>query len=133
MFGQVAIPRAVLGEIFQRGPSLAQALPAWIQVHDVKDRAQVDELRLILDPGESEALVLASELGALLVIDERAGRREARSRGLPHTGTVGLLLDAKRAGLVPALKPLLDQLHSVGFRMSASLLAGALQVAGEAE
>lgn len=58
-------------------------------------------MSLVLDPGETEAIALAVEIGAdLLLIDERKGRREAKLLGLRTTGLLGVLLEAKKAGLL---------------------------------
>lgn len=85
-----------------------------------------------LDAGESEAIVLARESGAkLILLDDRAARRKARTLGLPMIGTLGVLLMAKDRGLLPLLKPLLDTLQQVGFRMSNDLYQQVLNSAGE--
>ena len=68
---------------------------------------------LDLDPGETEAIALALELHATLVLmDERKGTQAARALGLTTIGVFGLLLDAKRQGMVDALMPLVDRLSS---------------------
>ncbi len=59
------------------------------------------------------------------------GRKEAISKGLPVTGTVGVLLAAKRKGFLPELGPVLDILKKHRYYLSDELLAKALQLAGE--
>ena len=64
-------------------------LPAqpWLRVATANDRKRVQELREYLDFGEAEAIVLAIELRAdLLLVDERRGRRAASAAGLAITG-----------------------------------------------
>ncbi len=58
------------------------------------DLATMSRLTLALDPGEISVMLLAREIQATAVIDERAARREAASLGLKITGTLGLLHDA---------------------------------------
>jgi len=86
-----------------------------------------------IDPGEAEAIVLALELSAdMLLIDERLGRRVAKDFQLPVTGSLGLLRDAKTQGFIPAVKPYLDKLINNGaFRVSQRLYAEVLQSVGE--
>ncbi|MEZ4776179.1 MAG: DUF3368 domain-containing protein [Bacteroidia bacterium] len=68
-------------------------------------------LRESLDAGEAAAITLAKELNAdYLAIDERAGRRIAKSLGIKIIGLVGILIRAKEANLIENVRPILDQL-----------------------
>lgn len=93
----------------------------------------IQESQENIDWGEAEAIALALELKAdLLVMDERRGRAVATSYGLQVTGLLGVLLQAKRNNLIPAIKPLLDQLiEQADFRVSSQLYTTILQSAGE--
>ena len=69
----------------------------WIKRRQVANTQLVHSLLQYLDEGESEAIVLAVELKAeLLIIDERLGRDTARHFGLTFTGLIGLLVEAKQ-------------------------------------
>ena len=104
----------------------------WISVQPVHDSLAVQLLREELDAGESAAIILARELDAdLILIDERAAVRKARVLGLRVIGTLGVLLLAKRAAHLSAIKPLLDSLHDHDFRMGASLYDQVLRDANE--
>jgi uncharacterized protein len=88
----------------------------------------VEQLLGDLDPGEAEAIALAIEQQAdLLVIDERKGREVAKRHQLPIIGLLGILTIAKRRGLIPAVKPLVDRLvEEADFYVSEKLLATVL-------
>lgn len=72
---------------------------------------RVEALLGELDLGESEALIVALELGAdLLLIDERTGRDVARRMGIRRVGLVGILIEAKNRGLIASVAEDLDRL-----------------------
>lgn len=139
LFGEVAIPDAVFHElrIDEDRPGstvLRNALRASQRGFRRHVAGEVPAaLAALLDPGESEALVLAERLGAVLLIDERRGRVLARKRGLAFLGTGGLLLAAKRAGELPRVRPVVEDLSSTGYRMSEPLVSEILARAGEAD
>src|SRR5262245_34794008 len=69
-----------------------------------------------IDAGEASTIALAAQQeGALVLIDEALGRTQAAAQGLEVLDLAGLLLAAKRAGLVAAVRPLLEQLARRGF------------------
>jgi hypothetical protein len=70
-----------------------------------------------LGAGEAAAITLARALGAVVVLDDRRARRAARSLGLRVIGSVGLLVQARRGGLIPAVLPLVHELEASGFRI----------------
>jgi predicted nucleic acid-binding protein len=85
-----------------------------------------------LGAGEREAIALAVEVHAQkIILDDLPARRLAASLGLSVIGTVGLILAAKHAGLVPAVAPVLDEMVAAGFRLSQTVVAAVLASAGE--
>jgi predicted nucleic acid-binding protein len=85
-----------------------------------------------LGAGEIAVLALALETAdSLAVLDDAQARFRAERLKIPLTGTVGLLLDAKQAGLISVVRPLLDDLQRLQFRLSASIRKMALEIAGE--
>jgi len=77
--------------------------------------------------------MLALELPeAVVILDDRMARRFAESLRIRLTGTVGLLIDAKHAGLIPTVAPLLDQLQDLRFRLAPHTRQAVLRLAGEA-
>ena len=105
--------------------------PVWMKVERPRDVGMVAALRLLVDPGESEAIVLAYEKGLRIILDDRKAREVAQRLGVPVTGTVGLLVKAKQEGVIGEVRPLLDALDANHFRISDDLRAEALKLAGE--
>jgi uncharacterized protein len=123
MFDLIFAPPAVCAEF--------GALPTWISLERPADAGMVAALRLLVDPGESEAIVLAYEKGLRIILDDRKAREVAVRLGVPITGTVGLLLKAKQEGVIAAVRPLLDALDGKQFRIGEALRSEALRLAGE--
>jgi predicted nucleic acid-binding protein len=104
LYGRVFVPSAVMEELrHPLAPSPVASwllqVPSWIEVRVV--HPQPDAALEALDPGEREAIQLAEEQRAdLLLIDERRGRNEARRRGISTTGTLGILLAAGKRELI---------------------------------
>lgn len=133
LYAELSIPRAVWDEVVEQGagqPGAEQVrMASWIKTLPISNRALVQVLRQDLDTGEAEAIVLASETGAkVLIMDERLGRETAQHLGLPCVGLIGVLIAAKRRGLIPKIKPHLDSLRNVaGFRIDETLYQRVLQ------
>jgi predicted nucleic acid-binding protein len=140
-FDQVWIPPAVLAELqpdAERPGSMEirEALRVgWLCVSDPPQSELVSVLRRELDSGEAEAIALAVQWHETRVLlDERDGRRVARSLGLAVTGALGVLLRAKLQGELASLRVTLDHLETkAGFRLSEPLRTTILREAGEVE
>lgn len=134
MFGTVMIPSAVEAEL-DVIPRHRQEIfdHDWISVVEISDRALFQTLRQTLDRGEAEAITLSIELGSdYLLIDERAGRLEARDRGIRLIGVVGILVEAKRRGLIELVKPEIDKLLlDARFRLTPQLVVEVLESVDE--
>ncbi|MEM1118771.1 MAG: DUF3368 domain-containing protein [Bacteroidota bacterium] len=85
-----------------------------------------------LGPGESAALSYAlARPGVAAVLDDRPARACARGLGVGVIGTLGVLALAKREGLVPVLRPVIERLIASGYHLGAGLVALVLEEAGE--
>lgn len=130
LFGEVLMPPAVEQELLR----FHTGLPTFLKRAVPSDQARLSRLCQELDPGEAEAICLASELRAdRLLIDESVGRRVALREGLSIIGLVGVLVLAKRSGILAAVGPVLQRLENdAGFRLAPSLKLDALRAVGEA-
>ncbi len=132
---RVLIPPAVVAEL-EAGRSKGVDLPdpaaiAWIHV-EAPAGVSVVGLATDLGAGEGQVLALGIDRPNLVVIlDDRLARRLARQLGIKHTGTLGLLLDAKRKGLIPEVRPMLERLQELGFRIHPRTRSAVLDLAGE--
>lgn len=126
----MVIPEAVADELAVSHVDM----PAWIVVKAVRDRNAVRQKARDLDAGESEAIVLAIELGAdFLLMDEKMGRVEAQRAGLEVVGVLGVASAAKRMGLLSSVTQVIRELREIAaFRISSELEARVLRDAGEA-
>lgn len=140
LYTTIVIPVAVYNEMV----AVARLVPgavevqtlSWIQTQTVANVQSVIDIQISqddIDRGEAEAIILALELKAdLLLMDERRGRALAANYGLSVTGLLGVLLQAKRNGFIPAVKPVMDQLiEEADFRISNQLYTIVLQTASE--
>jgi predicted nucleic acid-binding protein len=129
LYGDVKIPFTVQKELL----AYHTEIPAFIQAVSVKESPLLDRLSRELDRGEAEAIVLAKELHAdLLLIDESLGRTAAQHEHLPVIGLMGVLLIAKKKGLVLSVGDLIGQLETTaGFYLSRAVKDRVLAAAGE--
>ena len=133
--GQVYVPEAVVAEL-QEGQRRNVLLPAledlsWLIVRPVRDRTLLP-LVTHLGDGEKEVLALGLETqDPLLLLDDRDARRYAQTLGLEISGTLGLLLRAKERGILDAIRPVLDRLQALRFRLNAKTRQMVLKRAGE--
>ncbi|MEW6192546.1 MAG: DUF3368 domain-containing protein [Bacillota bacterium] len=133
--GQVVIPPAVVNEL-AAGRSWGIDLPDPTRLEWVIVRRPTSEVALPLvtdlGPGETAVLMLALEShDPVVVLDDALARRVAESLSIRLTGTLGLLLDAKRAGLIAAIAPVLDQLQALRFHLAPRTRTAVLKLAGE--
>lgn len=107
-------------------------LPDWIQVNDGYQESIFRLLRQRLDDGEASAIALAAAIpDALLIIDERKGRQQAKEMGIRITGLLGIIIRAKREGAISEGKEALDHLMANGVRLSRKIYHLALDQMGE--
>lgn len=124
LYARILVPPAVLAELKHLvAPKAVQDwavnAPAWVEVQSPKSSLILGQL----DLGESEAIALAAEVHAdVVLMDEQAGRQEAVRRGLRVAGTLSVLDEAEQAGLIN-FDVAVSELQTTSFRVSQAVLA----------
>jgi hypothetical protein len=132
---RVLVPPAVVEEV-AAGHALGVNLPDLQALDWITTQRPVSAIALPLvanlGPGETQVLMLALEMPeAVVVLDDALARETAEVLTMPLTGTLGLLLDAKHAGLVTKISPLLDELQALRFRLAEHTRIAVLKLAEE--
>lgn len=140
LYAEIIVPRAVWRETVDEGEERSGAPEAqsarkagWLKVAVVEENVGLRRLlRQALDAGEADTLTLAHQIDAdLVLLDESAARHRAEGLGLRKTGSIGVLLRAKREGLIDAVRPELDALRATSFWIDEALFQRVLDAAGE--
>ena len=137
LYGEVVVPEAVFHEAVTNASGqpgyAARAAAPWRKVEALVDRTLAEELKVRLEPGAAEAIALAVQLSAeLLLLDERKARQIAIGLGIPITGVLGTLVEAKQRGLITSVKLVADEIRdAIDFRISASVYEQVLRSLGE--
>lgn len=137
LFQEVVLPPEVWNELMalsEFGIDLSTLHTSlWLQRETPQASPLLTLLQGLLDKGEAQALALAVDMKAdLLIIDEQKGRKIASSLGLVFTGIGGIFIRAKKAGLIDSVQSMLDLIeHKAGFYLSATARDVILRAAGE--
>ena len=118
IFGKIFIPKAVYDECVVESFKEANEIKKseWIIVKKIKNEDLKKALSIYLDDGEAEAITLAIEEKAdLILLDDYDAREVARKYGFNITGVIGILLKAKYMKKIRRVKPYLEKLRETGF------------------
>jgi predicted nucleic acid-binding protein len=131
----VVVPDVVVGEIGAHGAQdpavLAVQSTTWLKVVPAPN-IPAEVAAWGLDAGEASVLAVAlGQPDMQAVLDDLAARRCAAALGIPTQGTLGLILVAKRLGMIQEVRPVLDSLRQAGFYVSDRLVRAVLNQAGE--
>ena len=135
LYKKLIVPPTVQKELLQFAPMQKETeqlfRAEWISVQSPSFLMELPEL-FEIDRGEWEALSLALEIRAdLVLIDERLGTALAKQLNLKPIGLLGILIEAKRQQLIPAVKPLLDNLIAKRFFLTKDLYHKILSIVNE--
>ncbi len=125
VYGEVLTTEIVVGEF-------GEDLPEWVKVEAPKDKINQTLLELQVDKGEASAIALVLETkDATIILDDQKARRVAERLSLEVTGTLGVIIKAKKKGIISAIKPFLEKLSATNFRLTKAIEEEALKQANE--
>lgn len=135
LFSKIFVPPEVWNEVTVKGQGLPGAdvvsQVAWITIQK-PDPLLVRPLSILVDAGEAEAIALAQGIpDCIILLDDSRARKIAERLNIKQIGTVGLLLRAKRVGLIETVRPQLDSLLKNGIYIRQELMDAVLNDAGE--
>ena len=137
LYERIVVPPAVENELKvgrERGvdvPDVSQL--QWVVIRTPAARTLLPAV-VDLGPGEAEVLALGLEIpDSLLVLDDQLARRIARLNGLLVTGTLGILIRAKKSGFLDEVRPTIEKLLETSLWLSQGLIRSALQGADESD
>jgi len=135
LFSKIYVPPAVWNEVSLRGHGHAGAdevsKAAWLTIQ-APDPHLVRPLSILVDPGEAEAIALAqTKPDCIILLDDSRARKIVERLNIKQIGTIGLLLRAKRLGLIEKIRPHIDALLQSGIYVRQELIKAVLRDAGE--
>lgn len=133
IFGNVLVPEAVYAEVTKFDKPQSARLQSYLhgKVRAV-DMQQFVYLDAFADVGETQAMLLYKQTAAdYLLIDDQRGRKVAKINQIKTIGSMGVLLQAKQAGLIPCIAPLIKKLSTSSIYMSETLIQTLLELANE--
>ncbi len=130
------IPKAVFDEVMIKDNSQAQLelvkAREWIITKSISNNEAKKFFKVQLHEGEVEVMILGLEISAdLLVIDDYMAREYAKYLDFKVTGSLGVLLRAKEKGIIPKIKPLMNDFIENGIYISDKLYYDILEIAEE--
>jgi predicted nucleic acid-binding protein len=137
LYGEIIIPEAVYKELSVKQESVCKkAVDSsldWIKVERIQNKMAKAMYKTQLHEGEVEVMILSQEVTAdVVIIDDANAKKYAKYLGLPVTGTLGVLIKAKREGYIDELKPILYQMTEHGIYLSPKLIELCLKQVEEA-
>lgn len=136
IYGEALIPPAVYQELSEKKESLCKKQVDnslnWIHVEKIENQMAKSMFKAQLHDGEVEVKILAKEKNAdLVIIDDANAKKHAKYLKLPVTGTLGVLIKAKRQGYIRELKPIIQEMIDKNIYISENLTKLCLEQVNE--
>lgn len=133
--GELDILHKVYGTIITTldiATEYGETLPEWVEIKTVVDKSKQQLLEMQIDKGESSAIALALETpNSTIIIDDYKARRIAEKLGISYTGTIGVIIKAKKSGIIHSIKPFIERIKQTDFRLSEDIELHALKESKE--
>ena len=136
IYGQIMIPQAVYRELSEKKESICKKQVdnafGWIHVEKIENQMAKSMFKTQLHDGEVEVMILAKEKNAdIVIIDDANAKKHAKYLKLPVTGTLGVLIKAKRQGYISELKPIIQELIDKNIYISEKVMKICLEQVNE--
>jgi predicted nucleic acid-binding protein len=125
LYGKIIVTDIVASEY-------GEPLPEFIEIRKLKDNVHFKILEQAIDAGEASSIALCLEIpNSLIILDDKKARKVASQLNIPHTGVIGVLVQAKKLGIIEKVKPFLDMLKSTGMWVSSEIYSEVLSITNE--
>lgn len=136
LYQDIYIPQAVFDEVTAKNDSACQQIKNnlnWIHICKIQDQSQKRMYQAKLHDGEVEVMILAQENQNkdLVIIDDNSAKKTAKYLGLTVTGSLGVILKAKKQRLIHSVITLMNQLIQNGFYITPEVYDFVKDEAGE--
>jgi len=133
--GELDLLYKLYGTVFttpQIAEEFGDELPFWVEIKEVFDKQKIKLLETNLDKGEASAIALAMEYeNSLLILDDHKARKLALQLELIYTGTIGIIIAAKKKQIISSIKPIIEKIKQTNFHITVELELQALKEADE--
>lgn len=120
--GMLDVLKELYGKVFiteEVSKEFGKTVPDWIEVRKVSDNKYLKLMKNFVDLGEASTIALAFETDDIVIIlDDLKARKLAQKLNLKITGTIGVLVKARKRNIITSTQEVLNRLRNESFRIS---------------
>lgn len=120
--GMLDVLKELYGKVFiteEVSKEFGKTVPDWIEVRKVSDNKYLKLMKNFVDLGEASTIALAVETDDIVIIlDDLKARKLGQKLNLKITGTIGVLIKARKRNIITSTQEVLNRLRNEGFRIS---------------
>lgn len=131
IYDSILIPKAVEKELLIKEDGKQIINQNWIESMMIEDSQSLKILKNLLDDGEAETILLSEKEHLPVLLDEKKGRRTAKSLGLKVQGSLGTIVKAKKLHIITSVKETLEDILKAGYFIHPDLIEEVLKAADE--